>query len=527
MNTEIISLHSLLNDRTNNNENLIFTDNNKLGILEVKVSDTPIYKEEQNISFLVDISASMSDYCNDGRSKMHHARHVIKNIINEIVNNKLNMNITIYAFDDNVEEICLLKKITQENLLEIHNNLDMKLQPRGSTDINLSLQVLNKQIKNNITENIQTNIIITDGIPTAGNTDFDLMKADIPENCYNIFIGLGSDHDEIGLQKLASAKQNGIYQYIDKIENTSLFLAEMLHNIFYIALQDITIQICNGLLYDYKSNTWNDNLYISTLTSENIKTFHFKYEFSENKKIKINIYGKNIINNNRDIRLINSILIDIENNDYYQDLTKYIHRQKVQELLFIAHDYTINNLNNHEIFNDIRIQLKDYINYIETFINTNNLIENDFYKNLYNDIYITLKTFGKRKAAMYSGSRQHSQGRQTSCNISQIDDIDNTIQNYKKLRRTSNFIKKYNSDSDNDNNYSDDDNNTTIFSLLNTTINKSNTTPKILKLMRNISTGIYNKELEINNENIDNNDREEESQIPDFLLPPSITEKKV
>ena len=92
MNTEIISLHSLLNDRTNNNENLIFTDNNKLGILEVKVSDTPIYKEEQNISFLVDISASMSDYCNDGRSKMHHARHVIKNIINEIVNNKLKLN---------------------------------------------------------------------------------------------------------------------------------------------------------------------------------------------------------------------------------------------------------------------------------------------------------------------------------------------------------------------------------------------------------------------------------------------------
>jgi hypothetical protein len=39
MDTNIISLHSLLNDRTNNNENLIFTDNNKFGILEVKVSD--------------------------------------------------------------------------------------------------------------------------------------------------------------------------------------------------------------------------------------------------------------------------------------------------------------------------------------------------------------------------------------------------------------------------------------------------------------------------------------------------------
>jgi hypothetical protein len=209
-----------------------------------------------------------------------------------------------------------------------------------------------------------------------------------------------------------------------------------------------------------------------------------------------------------------------------------MHRQKVQELLFIAHGYTINNQNNYEIFNDIRKQLKDYINYIETYITANNLTENDFYKNLYNDVYITLKTFGKRKAAMYSGSRQYSQGRQTSCNISQIDDItfDNTITNSKKLRRTTNFIKKYNSDSDHgdDDNFSDHgDNDTTIFSLLNTTINKSNTTPKILKLMRNISTGISNKELDITNENIDNNDREEESQISDFLLPPSIAEKKV
>ena len=48
--------------------------------LNIVIADTPMISHEQIIEFNVDISGSMGDTCRDGKSKMTHASHTLKNI---------------------------------------------------------------------------------------------------------------------------------------------------------------------------------------------------------------------------------------------------------------------------------------------------------------------------------------------------------------------------------------------------------------------------------------------------------------
>ena len=51
------------------------------GILNLTAISNPITNVEQEFVFVVDQSGSMSDYCLDGRSKMHHIIHTLENMI--------------------------------------------------------------------------------------------------------------------------------------------------------------------------------------------------------------------------------------------------------------------------------------------------------------------------------------------------------------------------------------------------------------------------------------------------------------
>ena len=58
-------------------------NNIHFGILNIKTNkhDITILKKIQHIVFDVDCSGSMSDICNDNRSKMEHINHTIINMI--------------------------------------------------------------------------------------------------------------------------------------------------------------------------------------------------------------------------------------------------------------------------------------------------------------------------------------------------------------------------------------------------------------------------------------------------------------
>ena len=53
----------------------------KFGILNLKAISAPLSQEELEFIFMIDCSGSMSDQCSDGRTKMQHIIHTLKNMI--------------------------------------------------------------------------------------------------------------------------------------------------------------------------------------------------------------------------------------------------------------------------------------------------------------------------------------------------------------------------------------------------------------------------------------------------------------
>jgi hypothetical protein len=67
---------------------------------------------------------------------------------------------------------------------------------------------------------------------------------------------------------------------------------------------------------------------------------------------------------------------------------------------------------------NLREEIKSFLEFLKEYIKNNNYESDKFFVMLYEDIYIAYKTFGTIQGSMYTGSRQCSQGRQTSYVVS-------------------------------------------------------------------------------------------------------------
>ena len=117
-------------------------------------------------------------------------------------------------------------------------------------------------------------------------------------------------------------------------------------------------------------------------------------------------------------------------------------RQKVQEYLYLSKH--ISNYieesskqmiiipkderkRQNDRINTVRNEMKLFMKYLKYYMKSNYLEHDKFHQTLYEDLYISYKTFATLKGAMYSGARQHSQGRQTSYIISTPHENDYNI----------------------------------------------------------------------------------------------------
>ena len=164
----------------------------KFGILNFTAVNTRETSEELDFLFVVDCSGSMSDPCSDGRSKMQHIIHTLKNMIlffNEHPNTKIN--ITINAFDTKIYPIVTRTKITDENLNEIIYKIE-KIAPRGSTNIEFALKKSAEEInrlKSQFPSSIINHIFMTDGEATDGSRDITILQINVIHVITNAFIG--------------------------------------------------------------------------------------------------------------------------------------------------------------------------------------------------------------------------------------------------------------------------------------------------------------------------------------------------
>ena len=521
----------------------------KFGIVNLKTEKTNITNKKMAILFSLDNSASMSDDCIDGRTKIKHATHTIVNILRLFAETKnIECIVGMIVFNHDVTQLFEFIEIKPGKLLDETIQKIENVYPTSCTNIEESLvnakNILDEYKEKHPYDKI-VHIQLTDGDATEGETNPDKLNQHVSDEYINIFVGFGSEHNSILLQKLAS-KKKGEYVFVDKIENAGLVYGEIIHNLLYPAFEEGYIEINNGEIYDWINNIWVNRLEIPAISSDNTKIYHIRSTNPDETSCKL--YGMTAISEDNSIKLLDEIailpsLISTENEeDEYilNDFTEYMYRQKVQEIL-----YKINILNYESLestnptqvdpFNTPRKKHRktNHCNEDKKVIMRNNVKTlfqsmNEYKKNLENmvfpdeqkikfvkvlmdDIYIAYKTIGLKKSHMYSCARQRSQGRQCTYNVTNIEeDIVHgspVLSTPSRLKRTQTLFERSISNNPYDHEFvfdmdhhdePDDKANIGLLNPLDINIDEDNfelsqntetsyATPTILKLMRCVS----------------------------------------
>lgn len=429
----------------------IIDDNESFGLFTIIMKKTPIIDKPLHLIFTIDTTLSMLEKNigkNDEKLKIDYMKKTFKEMMIYLNNLNIIVRITVYTFNTLIELIINDEQLSNESIDIIINKIN-NIECNECTNIELALNNANKVLKDKI--NIYTgdkyaHIFMTDGIANVGNMSSECLSLLINENFINIFIGFGKEHNSKMLQKFGE-KKNSEYYFIDNLENSSLVYAETIHNIIYSSLNDIKFKIINGEFYNFKTNKWTDILYENNITSESTKFYQLKTNNPD--KLEIIIYEKDKEIDR--IHILPELLTD-DNDIIPVDLTKYMFRLKVQDLLFRGKEI-INNeycdLDSTQYINilprmpiDLKPELKQLYNDIKKYMKENNLLEDNLLKLLCEDIYITYKSQNNRYGNMYISARQSSQGRQSSYNVGNTLNIEeNTLETieYNVLNRISNI----------------------------------------------------------------------------------------
>ena len=424
--TMFTSSNIVFEDKIVNNDLIpIKYSNSHFGILNLNA----IYDETNTLShefiFMVDRSASMEDICGDGKTKMQHICHILKNMVAYFHENKsINAHITICTFDDHAYTVIERTQITDTNLNQIIITID-NIRSRGCTDIELALKHINSccaTIRTEFPTHNICSVFMTDGQISKGVFNRDILSGLIDRTINNAFIGVGLDHDGPLLTTLGTGKKSNYY-FIDKLENSGFVYGEILHGEIYKILTNIRITIENGLIYNFKNNIWCDTLEIDNIVSDSNKTYHIA---AQNPHLCCATISGNRLNGEE------METISILKHEGFVELEKYIYRQRT-----LQHLYNITEFNErqyvdpiYDIFSsidprttqekqsvkdeqkNIRNALEDFMKEIKIYMTSNNLRDDSFMKNLCDDIYICYRTFATKYSTMYSVARQTSQGTQ-------------------------------------------------------------------------------------------------------------------
>jgi hypothetical protein len=449
----------------------------KFGIFNLKIrSEIPITKKNIHIFFTIDASGSMSDTCIDGRTKMQHILYTLENML-RIFYEKPDCNISVHvqSFDTRIYN-CIegnsnIKMENLEDLLEKIKNI----RPGESTNIELALNSASESITNYKTNNPCHEIVhifLTDGEITEGSRYYDDLNASVPKDCKNIFIGYGRDHDSKLLSILGSGKSNE-YRFIDALEKAGLVYGEVIHEILYKAIEDVTITTCGCEIYDYLTNNWVNEIIIGNLLSEQKKTYHLRSK--EPESCCVTVLGRTIVKTRQfqvlDGSIEEQIVCHPTSSLINSNLTIHMFRQRTQELLYESRKMSEKlktpefsftpmkkskeeNKQNLEI-KEMKTKLKEFHKLMMEYMKEHELETDPIMKMLCDDIYIANKTIGTRLGNMFTCARQTSQGRQQIYTCSAVkdvldDDLENNLESSALWHSTTRLMKNSNKRMDNE-----------------------------------------------------------------------------
>jgi len=376
----------------------------KFGTLNILMQEVEVSKTPWFIFFSNDISGSMSSLCeNNKNTKMEHSNHTIRNILTLFskYSNDVEIWVQVDAFDDQIDKIIPAQRVTEDNIDFLLASVN-KMRPRNSTNIELAMNNANKVITNFQEENEDFNvahIFTTDGNATVGIQNIKSLSELVNKSFVNIFIGFGLDHSTETLNSLANYV-GGRYYFIDDIENGGLVYGEILYSLLYRCFENIKITIENGEIYDYIKGRWEPSLQIDSLYSQANKTFHISS--SNYNLIEISLTGTN---NKLDIGFI----LDFEEDKELIDLSKYIFKQRLQELMF---DYSNKNYvpvikEFKDLYENLKLYMEDYK-------------DDEFLIKLHDDIVVMLSSSNTMYGNMFCNALRHSNAKEQVYNVRNV-----------------------------------------------------------------------------------------------------------
>jgi hypothetical protein len=403
------------------------------GILTVEIQKTNINKHPIYLLFTVDKTFSMDDYAdrgfkNRGMKKIHYLINTFKNMINYLSKlHDIPILIHVQSFNTTVDITVDDVKVTELNSAEIIDKIQ-NLEVDGLTNIEIALKCANEKMhkyrENNPTHKI-AHIFMTDGEATIGEKDDDELACFVDEEFVNIFVGFGENHNAELLHKF-SEKKNVEYYFVDNAKNTGCVYGQIMHRLLYSAIENVKISIDHGGIYNWKTNQWEQTIVEDVLLSSLRRVYHIRSSLPEDATIRIygDVDGIAPYSGLLDTTTALPKLIDpvTEENVEITDLTKYVFRQKVQEMLYtlsrpriappmrFVYDEiqsTLTHKENKHVLAKLYRTMKKYMS-------ENNATDDPFMVLLCNDVRVAYAKMGTSQSTMYISARQTSQGRQLS-----------------------------------------------------------------------------------------------------------------
>ena len=379
----------------------------------VKITNRPIF-----ILFTVDATGSMGDCVKHANTKMQYAIQTLKSIMKYVSNQEADIYVQINTFNETIKTIVDPVKVSQQSLpgiLSTFNDIDAD----GSTNIEAALTAATASITSyaeTYPNHTCVHIFMTDGEPTCGATSSAELLKCISTEYMSINIGFGTDHNAKLLSELSISK-NSEYHFIDKLENASLVYGESLHKVLYPCLQNVHVQVDNGLIYDWTTNKWTTCIYESTLIGEIKKYYHVKtttpcdiiatIKAHAVRQEEAGIYTAHI----EETVLRLPELIDEDNNIVHDDIIiKFAFRQRILEALYEAKH--IHYGMSPEELNTKKQSIKDLFDKIQKYVAENNMQKDGIITQLLNDLYLAFWNIGSVDGGMYIFGRHSSQGSQ-------------------------------------------------------------------------------------------------------------------